>query len=55
MPDWLQALIPHAAAAVAVYVGIRVDLARLHERVGYALKVAERANARIDSIIDNKG
>lgn len=49
--------LPTLIGGVAVYVGIRVDLARLHERLeAHAREIrdakdrAERAHSRIDSL-----
>lgn len=49
--------LPTLIGGVAVYVGIRVDLARLHERadahareIREAKERAERAHSRIDSL-----
>lgn len=39
---------------LAVYTGIRVDLARLHEKVIHALDQSAKAHARIDTILDHK-
>ena len=55
MPDWLQALIPQAAGAAAIYAGIRADLARIHERATHALESADKAHSRIDSLTMKKG
>jgi len=40
--------------ALAVYTGIRVDLARLHEKVTQALAQADKAHTRIDSILEHR-
>lgn len=50
-------VLPTLIGGVAVYVGIRVDLARLHERIDAhsreireAKERAERAHSRIDTL-----
>jgi outer membrane murein-binding lipoprotein Lpp len=45
-------LVGTAFAAVGVYAAIRADLAQLNARVQHAEDSAERANERIDSLID---
>ena len=40
--------------AFAVYTGIRVDLARLHEKVTLALSSVDKAHTRIDHLLENK-
>lgn len=50
MPDWLFQMLSAGAGAAGVYAAIRADLATLHERATTALKAAERANERIDTI-----
>ena len=57
IPALLNNVWPTVVGGVAVYVGIRVDLARLHERIEAqsreirdAKERAERAHARIDSL-----
>lgn len=50
MPDWLFQLMTAAAGAVGMYVGVRADLARLHERATQALETATRAHERIDNL-----
>jgi hypothetical protein len=50
----LQVLAP-VAAAVGVYAGIRVDLARLYERSDANQKDAKRAHDRIDAIVMRGG
>ncbi len=39
---------------LAVYTGIRVDLARLHEKVTIALAGVDKAHSRIDSLLEHK-
>jgi len=51
MPDWLFQLLTAGAGAASVYAAIRADLARLHEKVGNASKMADKAHSRIDSLI----
>lgn len=50
MPEWISQLVGPALAAVAVYVGIRVDLAISKERATNALSEANRAHRRIDDL-----
>ncbi len=45
----MQAL-GYAGVCVAVYAGIKADLAALHVKVEQAIKSAEKAHARIDKI-----
>lgn len=53
--EFITQNLPSILAAVAVYVGIRIDLARLHERIeAHAREIsdakasAQRAHERID-------
>lgn len=48
----LVQLVGTGFAAVGVYAAIRADLAQLNARVQHAKDAAERANERIDSLID---
>lgn len=50
IPEWLVQLAGPALAAVAVYVGIRVDLAISKERATNAMSEAARAHRRIDDL-----
>lgn len=51
MPDWLFQVLGVAVAGVSVYVGIRADIVRLHERVTVAAEDARHANRRIDGLL----
>lgn len=56
MPDWIFQALSVAGGAVAVYAGIRADLARLHERVRTAAEAASAAHRRIDGmLIERRG
>lgn len=48
-PEFILQLVATVGAGVGIYAGIRVDLARLHEKVAIAQRSAERAHERIDS------
>lgn len=50
MPDWVAQLLGYAASAAALYAGIRVDLARLHERASIALARADSAHDRLNNL-----
>lgn len=51
MPDWLLQFLGYAGGAVAVYAGIRADLARLGAEVKNAAAAADKAHNRIDQLI----
>lgn len=51
MPDWALQLLGYAGGAVAVYAGIRADLARLGAEVKSAAAMADKAHSRIDQLI----
>lgn len=48
--DWLKAIIAAGLTAAGMYAGIRADLAALHEKASYAVKVADKAHDRIDKL-----
>ena len=52
--NYILEIIKAGILASAVYTAIRVDLARMHERVETALKSSEKAHARIDSLLEHK-
>lgn len=54
MPDWLMQAAALVGAGVGVYVAIRADLARLHERVARALDESSAAHRRIDGMLGVK-
>lgn len=54
MPDWLYQLLSAGAGAAAVYAGIRADLARLHEKAEAAVKAADKAHERIDTLLNHQ-
>ena len=49
--DFLLQMVIALAAAGGVYAGIRIDLARLHERATTAQATANKAHSRIDAIL----
>ena len=51
MPEWLLQVIGMLAGGVAVYAGIRADLAATKERAKNAHESAERAHIRIDGLM----
>lgn len=53
--DFLLQVGVAAASCLAVYVGIRADLARLNERANRAIETADRAHKRIDSMLQREG
>ncbi len=50
MPEWLMQALGYAGVCVAVYAGIKADLASLHVKVEQAINTAEKAHDRIDQI-----
>lgn len=54
MPDWLFQLLTAGAGAASVYAAIRADLARLHEKAENAVKAADKAHERIDTILNHQ-
>ena len=50
MPDWLMQALGYAGVCVAVYAGIKADLAALHVKVEQAIEAAKSAHERIDQI-----
>lgn len=52
LKEFLQMLLPAIMGAVGAYMGIRVDLAKLAERVTTALDRSESAHSRIDKMLD---
>jgi len=55
MPEWLLQLLALGAGGVAVYAGIRADLAALRVKADMALASAAQAHVRIDQINIVKG
>ncbi|WP_426303904.1 hypothetical protein ACN9MJ_12855 [Acidovorax facilis] len=51
MPEWVLQLLGYAGGAIAVYAGIRADLARLGAEVKNAAVAANKAHDRIDQLI----
>jgi len=51
----LEVVIGSAGSAIAVYAGIRADLAKFMERATNAQDMAERAHARIDDLLKVRG
>lgn len=49
--DEMRPLIAFVAPAVAVYAGIRADLARLNAKADHAAHAADTAHRRIDDLI----
>lgn len=47
MPDWIFNVLGVAGVAVGVYAGIRVDLARLHERMNSHHDRIERIEGKV--------
>lgn len=54
MPDWIMQLVGPAAAAVAVYAGIRADLAELRVMSKHAGESADEAHRRIDDLLKSE-
>lgn len=54
MPDWVFQLLTAASGAASVYAAIRADLAALHEKAENAARSADKAHARIDTILTQK-
>lgn len=52
MPDWMFQIVGMGAGAVAVYVGIRSDLAALRVKADLAAESAKEAHERIDRILE---
>lgn len=50
-PELLLQVATVVGSCAACYVAIRVDLARLHERVNAAHDEAKRANKRLDDLL----
>lgn len=50
VPAWLQTVLGALGSAVAVYAGIRADMARMGERAAQAMRAAARAHQRIDAL-----
>jgi len=50
MPDWLMQALGYAGVCVAVYAGIKADLAALHVKCEQAIEAAKEAHKRIDQI-----
>lgn len=44
-----------AGTGLGAYVAIRVDLARMHERVNASQAAAKEAHARIDKLVSSRG
>lgn len=53
MPPWLAQLLPSIFVGVAVYVGIRVDLALAKHIAGQAHRTANEAHTRIDRLLES--
>ncbi len=51
MPEWVFQLLTAASGAASVYAAIRADLARLHEKAKNAARSADKAHARIDTLL----
>lgn len=51
LPDWVFQLLTVGVAGAGVYAGIRVDLARLHEKTENVARVADKAHSRIDELL----
>lgn len=51
MPDWVLQVVTMVGAGVAVYAGIRADLAATKEKAKNAHESAERAHVRIDGLM----
>ncbi|MEW6258028.1 MAG: hypothetical protein AB1592_18905 [Pseudomonadota bacterium] len=51
MPEWVFQLAGIAGGAVAVYAGIRADLAALHAQVRHAAETADAAHRRLDNLM----
>lgn len=52
MPEWVYQLVGMGAGAVAVYAGIRSDLAALRVKADLAAQSAKDAHERIDRILE---
>lgn len=52
-PEFVLQIIIAVASGLAVYAGIRADLARLHERATNAQSSADKAHERIDHLLTN--
>ena len=50
-PEFILQLVIGAGSCLAVYVGIRADLARLNERANRAIETADTAHRRIDALM----
>jgi len=52
-PEFILQIIIAVGSGLAVYAGIRADLARLHERATNAQSSADKAHERIDHLLTN--
>jgi len=52
MPDWLIQIAPSIGVGIAVYVGIRVDLALAKQMACQSHVIARKAHGRIDRILE---
>jgi hypothetical protein len=53
-PELILQIIMAVGAPVAVYVGIKTDLATTHEKAITAKESADKAHARIDNILNKE-
>lgn len=51
LPTWAQTMLGGLGAGIAIYAGIRADLARTLEIAIHARDAAHRANERIDTLM----
>lgn len=52
MPDWLLQLLGPLLMGIAVYTGIRIDLAIAKAKAEQALTAADHAHGRIDRLME---
>jgi hypothetical protein len=55
MPEWLLQVLTACGGAATVYAGIRADLAALKVKAEQAVKSADEAHRRIDSLHSLRG